>query len=429
MDANMMRMLGYSQDSFLGNQPQQSQGLGHLFGGLPQPLTDGNNYTPDRYNAPVFSAGGLNQNMATPYRQVGGVTSLNPNTQANPGSLDRALGTTLSAGGAGWMDRGANAFLGGAFNPWTREMGGPDGESSAPANAGQSLDQLFNTAQSLGMDTSGYSRNLGGAGIRGERSGERDAMSLYDDLNRHTQDYVSVGGLSQGWSGGPANTASRTIYKEVDGKLLPVTRPTYRGNNPDNGFFSQEFKDAMMTVGSAALGGWMAAPAAAGSTAAGAAAGGTAAAGAAGGTAAGTAGSIASQAANALGLGSQWAAMPAWGQQALTGALRGGLTSAVGGGNPLQGALSGGLGGATSGMFNGIGGSMGLPQWASQGLGGALQGGLSSAVGNGNLLQGMLGGGMGGLGGAFGSSVDPRLAGFGRLAGRGLANLYTSGRR
>lgn len=421
MDFRTMSALGYGGDNFSGYQPQ-TQGLGHLFGGLPQPLTNGVNYTPDRNNAPIFSAGGITQSLAQPYRGMGGVILPQAEGATNPGSLDPALQTTLSAGGAGWMDRGANAFLGGGFNPWGYETGSSEGERVAPANQGQSLDQLFNTAEALGLNTSGYSRNAGSMGLRGERSGERDAMQLYDDLNRHTRDYVSVGGLSSGWSGGPANTASRTIYREVDGRLLPVTRPQFRGNNQDTGFFSNEFKDAMMTVGSAALGGWMAAPAAAGSTAAGAA-GGAGAAGAGAGAAT-NASALGGSLANSLGLGSQWAALPGWGQQAVTGALRGGLTSAIGGGNPLQGALSGGLGGGTSGMFNGIGSSLNLPSWAAQGLGGALQGGLGAALQGRNPLQGLLGGGLGGLGGAFGRQIDPRLAGLGSMAGRGLAHLF-----
>lgn len=416
MDFRTLSALGYTGDNFNQGAPQQPQGLGHLFGGLPQPLTNGQNYTPNRNNAPIYSSAGLNQNVATPYTQTAGISRLNQDTAASPGAIDPALRTTLGAGHAGWIDRGANAFLGGGFNPWTMEYGGPEGSQIAPSNQGQSLEQLFNTAQSLGMDTSKYSRDLGHMGIRGERSGTNDAMQLYDDLNQHARDYVSVGGLSQGWSGGPANTASRTIYKDVNGQLLPVTRPQFRGNNQDTGFFSNEFKDMMTTVGSAALGGWMAAPAAAGSTAAGAAG--------AGAGAATNAGALGSSLANTVGLGSQWAALPGWGQQAISGALRGGLTSAIGGGNPLQGALSGGLGGGTSGMFNGIGSSMNLPSWASQGLSGALQGGLGAALQGGNPMQGLLGGGLGGLGGAFGRSIDPRLGGIGSMAGRGLAHLF-----
>ncbi len=380
-------------------------GLASMFGpvgGLPQPMTNGVGYTPNRNNAPVYSSAGLTNQLVQPWDNTPGNRS--QPYSVNPGSVDPGLWTTLNAASAGSIDRGANAFLGGGFNPWTQESGGPEGMGQAPANQAQQIGDLFSTAQRLGIDTSQYSQNPGTNNLWGERSGERDAMQLYDDLNQHTKDYVSVGGLSNGWSGGGNAMGNRTIYREQDGQLLPVSRPRAFMNNPDNGFFSRDFRDMMMTVGLPALGGVFAAPAAAGSGGA----------------------SMAGSAANAVGLGSQWASLPAWAQQAATGAAQGALTSGLQGGNPLQGALTGGVTGGAGGAATGLIGSMGLPAWANQAMSGAFRGGLGAMMGGGNAIGGALQGGLGGLGGAYGRSIDPRLMGVGNMAGRTLASLFTS---
>jgi hypothetical protein len=226
--------------------------------GLPQPLTDGGpGYRPNRYNAPVYSASGLSHIADTPY--IGQAGAINPTTvprpfaPQNPGSMDPVLGMTIKAGDSGFMSRGALAFLGQGFNPWAREVNGA--ESSPSAEAGGQIDQLFQLANNLGIDTTKYSREPGSMGIRGERSGQRDAMALYDEVNRLARDYVSVGGLSSGWSGGGPSAVARTIYKEVDGKLLPVTRPQFHTRQTNNGFISRD-AIAGMSLMLPAVGGW-----------------------------------------------------------------------------------------------------------------------------------------------------------------------------
>lgn len=397
MDARTLRLLGLDAPAE-GGSTYSGQ-----FSGLPQPLANP--------SAPSFSAGGLNRNVASPYRQTGGIVLPFQETAANPGELDEGLRTTMQAGHQGWMDRGANAFLGGGFNPWAMEYGGPEGQMIAPSSRDAEVNNLFEIAGQLGLDTSKYSKDLGHMGMRGERSGEMDAMQLYDDLNDYTKDYVSVGGLSNGWSGGPDNTVSRTIYKEVDGRLVPVTEPKFHGRQSNNGFFDKEFMGMMSTVGLAALGGALAAPAAAGSSAAGSAAGGTAAS---------TAGTGA--------LSGAWSSLPQWGQRALTGALQGGLSSGVQGGNILEGALTGGVTGAAGGFVGDTvkGLNLGLPDWATQGLTRGITGGLGSALRGGDVLSGALSGAV--SGGLQGAGLPSGLASIGgRLVGSQLADSGGSG--
>lgn len=229
---------------------------------LPQPLTTGGaGYTPGRGNAPIYSSAGLSQGSSRPYLGTYGVVqpgAMRNDSPANPGEMDPALQMTMQAGGAGWMDRGATAFLGGGFNPWTQEFVGDNGGTGfvAPKHADAQIDQLFELGAALGIDTSKYSRSPGSIDMRGNRASSNDSMALFDAINDATKDYVSVGGLSQGWSGGPGNTVARTIYREQDGRLLPVSRPQFHGNNQDTGFFSDEFKDAVMTTILPAVGGW-----------------------------------------------------------------------------------------------------------------------------------------------------------------------------
>lgn len=80
-------------------------------------------------------------------------------------------------------------------------------------------------------------------------------MALYDEVNRRTRDYVSVGGLASGWAGGGAGNMARTIYKEVDGQLLPVSRPQFHQRRTNNGFISRD-AIAGMSLMLPAVGGW-----------------------------------------------------------------------------------------------------------------------------------------------------------------------------
>lgn len=227
--------------------------------GLPQPLTSGRdpNYRPGRWNAPVYGAGGLSHVADTPY--IGQAGAINPLTRPrpfspqNPGPVDPALDMTLRAGDSGGMSRGALAFLGQGFNPWARENQGIDG-NGIPADQGNQLQALYELAHNLGIDTRQYNQGAGYMGIRGER-GSNDAMALFDEVNNRTRDYVSVGGLSQGWSGGGAGTTARTIYKEVGDQLLPVSRPRYHQRQTNNGLISRD-AIAGMSLMLPAVGGW-----------------------------------------------------------------------------------------------------------------------------------------------------------------------------
>lgn len=256
---NFAAMLGYG-DNGQGNPSSLGQSLyGSMFGGqLPTPLTSGSdpNYRPDKHNAPVYSSAGVTNTVNTPWLGMGGAAAPGQMRAAsyNPGQMDRQLGTTVTAGHAGGIDRGAAAFLGTGFNPWNREI---NHQGEMVSNPNQNLADLFNTARGLGMDTSKYSNELGGVDIRGNRtgSGAPNAMDLYSDLNNHTKDYLSVGGLSSGWSGGGPSSASRTIYKDVGGQLLPVTRPMFRTETKDNGFIGRE-GIAGLSMMLPAFGGW-----------------------------------------------------------------------------------------------------------------------------------------------------------------------------
>lgn len=94
------------------------------------------------------------------------------------------------------------------------------------------------------------------------------------------------------------------------------------------------------------------------------------------------------------------------GASAAYGAGTGALTSAVGGGDVLKGALTGGLGGGlsayipTTGLVSGISNPV-LKSAVSAGLTGAARGGINAATYGGDPLKGALTGGLtGGLGGA-----------------------------
>lgn len=109
-----------------------------------------------------------------------------------------------------------------------------------------------------------------------------------------------------------------------------------------------------------------------------------------------------------------WASLSPMTQQAIIGALRGGVTSAVTGGNPITGALTGGLtGGITSGMDSGFGKlltsalisqgvkSMTSPEAPSRAIGG------TSASGSGsNDMANSISDWLAGLSGGDGASTD-----------------------
>lgn len=348
------------------NSPRQSTAYSGMFSGLPQPLANS--------TEPTYSSGGLSRVMDTPYRQSGGIVRPRDESAGfNPGSMDALLASQLKMGDRGAYSRGASAFLGSGYNPFTMEMGGPEGEQRAPQN--QNLDALFDTAQQLGLDTSKYSRDTN-VGIRGER-GQNDAVQLYDDLNALTKDYVAVDHMTP-----DGKNMERTLYRDQGGQLVPVSEPMRRSGRQDSAFFDDSFKEMLMTIGPAVLGGFLAAPAAGA------------------GQAASTAG--AAGAAGSAGAAGATSSIP-WGQigsRALTGALQGGVTSALQGGNILQGALTGGLGGAVSGA----GVPSGVLSIGKRVLGGALGMDGGSSGGGGSMSSPVAPAGASTLVGALGGS-------------------------
>lgn len=328
---------------------------------------------------------------------------------------DPALRSTLNAAGAGDMTYGSAAF--GANN----------------------YASMQNLANQIGFDSSGY----------------HTTDSLRIALDNQLKDYYMVKGLSQGWNNtGDARGANGTLYQRQGDQLNPVSTNSYVA--PEKGNWVQEHPGILAPLGVAAggLAAMYSAPAAGasgGAATAGAGSGAAAGAGSAAATGAGTSG-ITGSIANAVGLGSQWGALPAWGQGAITGASMGGLNSGIRGGNILQGALLGGLsGGVGGGISSGLSGA-GMNSSLASGLGrfggNVVAGGLSGQN-LGNVLQGgVTNMGMGLAGNALGFNapitdnslgailarqalqqggsylaerVDPRLAG---LGGQGLASLY-----
>ena len=259
---------------------------------------------------------------------------------------------------------------------------------------------------------------------------------LYNDLNASDiGKYERIGGLSGGWDGTALadRGASSTLYRNDNGVYTPAQASGHYKAITDPGWIKGEGADlvaAASIIGGGMLGGSaLAGAAGAGGGAAGA---GGAAAGAGGGAAAaggGTAGFYGSVA-NALGLGSQWGALSPLAQGAIGGALQGGVTSGITGGNPLTGALMGGLGGGLSAGGAGmLSGATGLPEWASRAAIGAGMGGLNGAVSGGNPLIGALGGGVSSLGSTALSELGlpSGLANLGGKLGSGLLTGLANG--
>ena len=142
--------------------------------------------------------------------------------------------------------------------------------------------------------------------------------------------------------------------------------------------------------------------------------------------AAGAAGGLGGTLANAIGMGSEYAALPSWAQSGISGALQGAGQSALSGGNPLEGALTGGLGGAISPAIGGAVKDLGLNQTLSGALSGAASGGIRGLLGGSNPLTGALLGGVGGLasGGASQLGASSGASGMlGNLARQGTSTF------
>lgn len=271
----------------------------------------------------------------------GALPQANPNSPApiydltTPAGLNNPmLQATLKSANAGNMATGIKAFLG---NDWSPEQYGRTlvedpggGQRYESTVTGYNSDPLLNLAKGVGFNAEPYAS-------KGDWSGLNTA------LDKHLQDYAGIKGLSSGWdmSGKGDRSAAQTLYKNIDGKLTPVTMPRSYVAPRTGGYLRQDplLAQALMW-GASILTGGLAAGAGAGATAAAGSGTGSAATGAGA-----TSGGWGSTLANAAGAGSQWAQIPAWGQQAIQGAAQGALTSSLGGGNPLTGAVTGAVGG------------------------------------------------------------------------------------
>ena len=331
-----------------------------------------------------------------PTATVQGAPSYNLNTDVGQGML----GMTLGAGHAGADLTGTQAFLG-AWNP------GNDTKQDALGKYTYDTSTLGGLAGSLGIDTSKY--NLG------TDVSDTDYYKLSNDLNDQLKNYHYISGLSQGWNPNQdSRGADRTLYlDDGTGNLNPVTTPVdYHAKEAGNWF--QENPDFVMAasiIGGGILGG----TALAGLGATGATGAGIGGATTAASTGAGTAG-LSGSVANAIGLGSQWGALPAWGQGAITGALQGGVTSGLQGGNIGRGILMGGLSGGVGGWAGpALSSATGLPSWAS-----------NAAVSAG--MGGLTGGWQGALGAGLGSLANTGLQGAGIPSGlSSLVSKYGTG--
>lgn len=401
-----------------GNSSNQGVDAGPTSQAASRALTEYNSQTGPVTQSPWLqqaAAGGGGGNGSTPPTYSAAGLGQMGNGVINYTGNDPALRATLGAAGAGDITYGTAAF--GANN----------------------YASMQNLANQLGFDTSGY----------------KTTDSLRIALDDQLKDYFMVNGLSQGWNNtGDARGANGTLYQRVDGQLRPVSTQAYTA--PEKGNWIQEHPGILAPLGVAA-GGLAAMYSGAGAAGSGAAASGTSGAATTAGAAGAGTGGISGSIANALGLGSQWGALPAWGQGAISNAVMGGLNSGLRGGNILEGAalggISGGVGGGISSGLTGAGVGSGLAGAAGR-LGGGLAAGLAGGNTNlaGMLQSGVINAGMGYAGNQLGlgsglptdnslgaimarlaaqqggsylaEQLDPRLRGLGGQAGSSLATLF-----
>lgn len=217
-----------------------------LTGQLPG-LVPGAGGAPNRNLAPPYTLGGMNTAMSSAFDPFASRTPMQGNFQQAP---DEALRQTLTSGRAGSFDRGAAAFLGAGAQPWQSpgetESGGIT-DHGWVRDRDKQIDQLFQTAAGLGMNTNGYSRDVGPSSMGGERT-SNDIRALYDDLNQHTKDYYGVSGMSSGWDGSSnPRSASRTLYRNVNGTLLPASNPQHYVA-PRTGGWARQNQDVLTAV-------------------------------------------------------------------------------------------------------------------------------------------------------------------------------------
>lgn len=326
-------------------------------------------------------------------------------------------------GGREWVSQESNIDLDfmdryGDLSQMWNPLQGVDGLQSLGLDAftkderGNWLTNMSNPFVNTTMNTAGYGKfrsgldsflnpsgdlfQLGGA-MRGSQQSKETYKAIAaqlgidpndpDLINKVTQaanNFVSLEGLS-GLNPNDPRQNQRTLYMNTGSEWKPVSGLNW--HQREKGSYIEEHPGVLVPL--SIVGGGLAAGAAAGG--AGAAAGGAGAAAGASST------SLAGQLAHYLGLGGQFSSLPAWAQTGLSGAIQGAGRAALTGGDALQGALTGGIGGALNTSIGGAVKDLGLGQTATGALTGAASGGLTNLVGGKNPLTGALLGGVGGL--------------------------------
>lgn len=264
-----------------------------------------------------------------------------PTWNLNDAGAEDAIKAYTNVADSGFDSTGWGAFL--RTGPTANNTPGADGGVTYDAG---SLDAFNQLARAAGISTQGpWAAGSGGDYANMNYTSEA--------LNEALKNYRIITGMTPDPNDDERNTYE-TVYYNDNGQLRPIWARE-RLDPREGGWLKSEsggsFLQAMMMAAPAI--GAVAAPAAQ-----------------AAGLTGGAQGMI-GRAADAVGLGAQWAGLPQFAQGAISGAAQGGLGSWVTGGNPLTGALLGGAGGATSGGLQ----DLGLSNTAS-GMGGKLVGEL-----------------------------------------------------
>ncbi len=411
------------QDAITSN-PNYSQVYQTSFGGQ-RPQAD---YS---IGAPQYTMGGIATNLTSmfdnsPFRhQATGVLQQAP---------DPALQATIQSMGAGGIDRGVAAFLGGAYSPFsTNGAGYGDDATGGMGTTTTDFNSLINLAHQVGYDTSKYNldpnqTNPAANDPRATRNGDMGINGLYDDMNQYLSNYYGVGGLSSGWDGSKSPlSAAHTLYQDVGGgNLVAASQPVHYQATPNQGWLKSDQGRDMLSAASIvmpAFGGW------AGLLGQGTA--GTLSAGSGLGLTTGLSGAIGTGATNALVNAGINSALQGTGSQGFLGSLAGSLGGAAGNslfgnGNGLSSLFSTANAGASPlNPMSYMNNAMNYTGLSNSPLG--LAQGLFGAMGSGGINANTLRTAAGSLAGSYlGNQINPGLGGLGAQAGRGLASMYNN---
>lgn len=220
--------------------------LGYLF--------QGQNTTANGQQAPTYSAAGLNvygngsQNgLLSDYSQ-GGTMYGSPE--------DNNLRTILDRAASGQLNNGLSAFLGRYYQQSNAptQYGGDGDSNTAQTQVQYNSDPIFQLGSLAGMDMSKYNFNQDPAN-RGISEGYNQ---FYNDLNKSLQNYTSIQGLSNQWTGREEDrSATKTMYYNDNGQLVPIGTPQEYMQARKGGWVRQhgDFIQALSML-MPAFGGW-----------------------------------------------------------------------------------------------------------------------------------------------------------------------------